>query len=144
MEIPIKQFAHFRGVPSYQTEHAAGMDILAAIDAPLTLRPMERQLIPSGWAVAIPEGYEMQIRGRSGLALKHGITLANGVGTIDADYRGEVAVILINLGSEPFTIEPGMRVAQAVIAKYERVTWKEVAALDETDRGSGGYGHTGQ
>lgn len=130
-------------IPHYATNHAAAMDICAAIDEPIVLRPFERVVIPSGFAVALPVGTEMQIRARSGLSLKHGITMANGVGTIDADYRGEVGVIMVNISNEPFTIEPNMRIAQALIARYEKVTWEEVSALDETARGKGGYGSTG-
>lgn len=143
MEVQILKLKESAVIPEYATEHAAAMDICAAIDEPITLGPLERTLIPSGFAVALPEGTEMQIRARSGLSLKHGITMANGVGTIDADYRGEVGVIMVNISNEPFTIEPGMRVAQALIARYEKVTWKTVDALNETTRGKGGYGSTG-
>ena len=130
-------------MPQYQTTGAAGADIHACIDEPVTMQPMERRMVPTGLAMAIPEGYEVQIRARSGLSIKHGITMVNGVGTIDADYRGEVGVLLINLGQEAFTIEPGMRIAQMVVAKYETVEWDEVTKLDETERGAGGYGSTG-
>jgi dUTP pyrophosphatase len=130
-------------VPEYQTEHAAAMDIHACLDKPITIAPMERMMIPSGFAMEIPIGYEAQIRARSGLSIKHGITMVNGVGTIDADYRGEVGVLIINLGTESFTIEPAMRIAQMLIAKYEHITWEEVQALSVTERGAGGFGSTG-
>lgn len=130
-------------LPAYQTTGAAGADIHACIDEPMTMQPMERRMIPTGLAMAIPEGFEVQVRARSGLSIKHGITMVNGVGTIDADYRGEVGVLLINLGQEAFTIEPGMRIAQMVVAKYETVEWDVVTELDETERGAGGYGSTG-
>jgi dUTP pyrophosphatase len=130
-------------LPAYQTEHSAAMDLLAAIDELVTLQPMQRQIIPTGICIALPEGYEAQVRARSGLAIKHGITIANGIGTIDADYRGEIGAILINLGSEDFTINHGDRIAQLVVAKYERVEWLQVDELDETERGSGGFGSTG-
>lgn len=130
-------------LPSYATEHSAGMDLLAAIDAPITLAPLERKLIPTGLAIALPNGYEAQIRPRSGLALKHGISLVNSPGTIDADYRGEVGVILVNLGSEAFTIERGMRIAQMVIAEYARARFSEVLELPSSARGTGGFGSTG-
>lgn len=130
-------------LPAYQTEHSAAMDLLAAIDEPVTLQPMQRQIIPTGICIALPEGYEAQVRARSGLAIKHGIALANGVGTIDADYRGEIGVILINFGQDDFTVNPGDRIAQMVIARYERVEWQLVKELNETKRGSGGFGSTG-
>lgn len=130
-------------LPKYATEHSAGMDIEAAITEPRTLKPGESAIIPSGLAVALPEGYEMQIRPRSGLAAKKAITVLNAPGTIDADYRGEIGVILINHGKEDFIVEPKMRIAQMVIAQYTRVNWDLVDALDETERGSGGFGSTG-
>lgn len=130
-------------LPKYQTEHAAAMDLLAAVDEPVTLQPGKRAIIPTGLYVEIPEGHEMQIRARSGLAAKHGVCLANGVGTIDADYRGEIGVILINLGDEPFTIERSERIAQAVVARYESVQWEPVEVISETKRGAGGFGSTG-
>jgi len=130
-------------LPKYQTAGAAGADIHACIDAPITLRPLERRMIPTGLSMAIPIGYEVQIRARSGMSIKHGITMVNGIGTIDADYRGEVGVLVINLGQEAFTIEPGMRIAQMVVAKYETASWNEVDVLDKTDRGIGGYGSSG-
>lgn len=130
-------------LPQYQTKHAAAVDLLAAIDKPITLESLERHVVPTGLRLALPEGYEAQIRARSGLALKHGITMANGVGTIDADYRGEVGVIVINLGKEAYTIQPGDRIAQMVVAKCERIIWSEVASLEGTDRDAGGFGSTG-
>lgn len=143
--VAITQLPHAEGLslPAYATEHAAGVDLEAAVGEPVTLKPGERQLIPTGLAIALPEGFEAQIRPRSGLAFKNGVTVLNSPGTIDADYRGEVKVILANLGTEPFTVERGMRVAQMVIARYERVAWQQVAELDETTRGSGGFGSTG-
>lgn len=130
-------------LPEYQTEHAAGMDVTACLDEPVVIEPHGRAIIPTGFAVALPPGYEAQIRGRSGMAAKFGIKPANGIGTIDADYRGEVGIILLNTTNEPFVVEPGMRVAQMVIARHERASWVEVAELDETARGSAGYGSTG-
>lgn len=130
-------------LPKYQTVGAAGADLHACIDEPIILQPLERRMIPTGLAMAIPEGYEVQIRARSGMSIKHGITMVNGIGTIDADYRGELGILLINLSNEPFTIEPGMRIAQMVVARYETVAWHVVEALDETERGAGGYGHSG-
>lgn len=145
VHVAITQLPHAKGLglPKYATEHAAGMDLEAAVEAPVTLKPGERQLIPTGLAIALPEGYEAQIRPRSGLAIKNGVTCLNSPGTIDADYRGEVKVILANLGQEPFTVERGMRIAQMVVAKYRRVEWEAVDQLDETERGSGGFGSTG-
>jgi dUTP pyrophosphatase len=131
------------GLPAYATAHAAGMDLLAAVTAPVTLLPGARALIPTGIAIALPPGYEAQVRARSGLALRHGICMANGVGTIDADYRGEVGVILLNAGEAPFTVERGMRIAQMVIARHEVAIWNECETLDDTARGSGGFGSTG-
>lgn len=130
-------------LPAYQTEHAAGMDVAACIDEPIVIAPHDRAIIPTGIAIALPAGYEAQIRARSGLAAKFGIMPANGVGTIDADYRGEVGVILLNTSNESFTVEPGMRIAQMVIATYERAIWRESTQLDTTARGTGGYGSTG-
>lgn len=130
-------------LPAYATAHAAGMDLLAAVTAPVTLLPGARALIPTGIAIALPPGYEAQVRARSGLALRHGICMANGVGTIDADYRGEVGVILLNAGEAPFTVERGMRIAQMVIARHEVAIWNECETLDDTARGSGGFGSTG-
>ena len=130
-------------LPEYQTEHSAGMDLHACLSEPITLQPMERSVIPTGLAIALPAGYEAQIRARSGMALKNGITMANGIGTVDADYRGELGAIAINLGSEPFMIEDGMRIAQLVIARYESISWEQVDSLEETARGAGGFGSTG-
>ena len=130
-------------LPAYATSLSAGMDLRADINEPVVLQPLERRLFPTGLFIALPEGYEAQVRPRSGLALKHGITVLNTPGTIDADYRGEVGVLLVNLSQEPFTIEPGERIAQMVIARHEQVTFQLVDALDETERGAGGYGHTG-
>jgi dUTP pyrophosphatase len=130
-------------LPEYQTTGSAGMDLHARLDDPVTLAPLERAVIPTGIAIALPEGYEAQIRARSGLSSKHGITMVNGVGTIDSDYRGEVGALVVNLGQEPFVIEPGMRIAQMVIARYERADWQVVSVLDETERGADGFGSTG-
>jgi dUTP pyrophosphatase len=145
MHVTITRLPHAEELPlpSYATEHSAGMDLVAAIAQPVTLRHGERALIPTGIAIALPEGYEAQVRPRSGLALKQGITTLNSPGTIDADYRGEIGVILINHGKEDVVIERGMRIAQMVIAAYSRITWQEVEQLDETMRGSGGFGSTG-
>ena len=130
-------------LPEYATSGSAGMDLRANIDAPITLAPGERKLIPTGIYIALPVGYEAQIRPRSGLALKHGIGLANMLGTVDSDYRADVGVILINLGQEDFVVNDGERIAQMVIAKHETAEWEVVEELDETERGEGGYGHTG-
>ena len=130
-------------LPAYATKQSAGMDLRANIEETFELKPLERRLVPTGLYMALPEGYEAQVRPRSGLALKHGITVLNTPGTIDADYRGEVGVVLVNLSNEPFSIEPGERIAQMVIAKYEQVELEEVEILDETERGAGGYGHSG-
>ena len=130
-------------MPTYATAQSAGMDLRANIDAPITLRPMERQLIPTGLHIALPEGFEAQVRPRSGLALKHGITVLNTPGTIDADYRGELKVLLVNFSNTDFVINAGERVAQMVIARYEKVDFEQVIELDDTERGAGGYGHTG-
>lgn len=130
-------------LPTYATAQSAGMDLRANIDAPITLRPMERQLIPTGLHIALPEGFEAQVRPRSGLALKHGITVLNTPGTIDADYRGELKVLLVNFSNSDFVINAGERVAQMVIARYEKVDFEQVIELDDTERGAGGYGHTG-
>ena len=130
-------------LPTYATAQSAGMDLRANIDAPITLRPMERQLIPTGLHIALPEGFAAQVRRRSGLALKHGITVLNTPGTIDADYRGELKVLLVNFSNTDFVINAGERVAQMVIARYEKVDFEQVIELDDTERGAGGYGHTG-
>lgn len=131
-------------LPAYATPQSAGMDLRANIDAAITLKPMERKLIPTGLFMALPEGYEAQVRPRSGLALKHGITVLNSPGTIDADYRGEVGVILMNLSQEDFIINDGERIAQMVIARHETADFEQVEVLDDTERGEGGYGHTGK
>lgn len=130
-------------LPAYATPQSAGMDLRANIDAPVTLRPLERKLIPTGLYMALPAGYEAQVRPRSGLALKHGISVLNTPGTIDADYRGEVMVLLVNFSAEDFIVNDGERIAQMVIAKHETAAFEEVSELDETERGAGGYGHTG-
>lgn len=131
-------------VPAYSTESSAGMDVRACLQEPVTLQPLQRALIPTGLRIALPQGYECQIRPRSGLALKHGISLVNTPGTIDADYRGEIGVIVINLSNEPFTINNGERICQMVITRYSHTTWEIVDTLDETERGEGGFGHTGR
>ena len=130
-------------LPGYMTDHAAGMDLMAAVQEDLVLSPGQRALVPTGIAIALPEGFEAQVRPRSGLALKNGVTLVNTPGTIDADYRGEIRVILINHGTEPFAVRRGDRIAQMIVAPVCRVRWDEQAALNATDRGSGGFGHTG-
>ncbi len=130
-------------LPNYETDGSAGMDLRANIDEPITLGSLERSLIPTGIFIALPQGFEAQIRPRSGLAAKRGLTCLNTPGTIDADYRGEIKVILVNLSNETQTIEPAERIAQMVIAKHERITWEEVSVLDETQRGAGGFGSTG-
>ena len=148
ISIPVVPLPHFEGLalPSYETAGSAGMDVRAAVpeDAPLTLAPGARELVPTGITMAIPQGYEVQVRPRSGLAVKHGITCLNTPGTIDSDYRGEVKVILINLGSEPFVIQRGERIAQLVVAPVTQGLFEIVANLDETERGSGGFGSTGR
>ena len=144
MILKIFRMEHNKFVPEYKTEGAAGMDLCAAISEPITLQPLERKLIPTGLKIELEHGYEAQIRPRSGLAAKHGITVLNTPGTIDADYRGEIKVILINLSSTPFVIEDGERICQMVIAQHAHVEWQEVDSLDETERGAGGFGHTGK
>lgn len=131
-------------LPRHMTSHSAGMDLHADIAGEAVLQPGERMLVPTGIAIALPDGYEAQIRPRSGLALKHGISLVNSPGTIDADYRGEIAVIVINHGSEPFTVRRGERIAQMVVARFSRVEWLETDELESTRRGDGGFGHTGR
>lgn len=143
MKIAIKKLDERAVLPEYQTEQAAGMDVVACIDEAITLEPRQRTIVPTGFAIALPVGYEAQIRGRSGMAAKFGVMPANGIGTIDADYRGEIGVILLNTSTEPFTVEPGMRVAQMVIAKYEKVAWEVTDELEVTERGAGGFGSTG-
>ena len=131
-------------LPAYATPLSAGLDLRANLDQPLTLQPLQRCLVPTGLYIALPEGYEAQIRPRSGLALKRGITVLNSPGTIDADYRGEIRIILVNLSNEPFVVEDGERIAQMVIARHEQAAWLQVEQLDETERGAGGFGHTGE
>ena len=131
-------------LPSYATPLSAGMDLRANLDAPVTLQPLERRLVPTGLFIALPAGYEAQVRPRSGLAIKKGIGVLNSPGTIDADYRGEICVILVNLSNEAFVINDGDRIAQMVVARHETVEWTPVDALDETERGAGGFGHTGK
>lgn len=145
LSVPITRMAHAAhlDVPAYATAHAAGMDVCAAIDAPITLKPLARTLVPTGLAIALPAGYEAQIRPRSGLAAKNGVTVLNSPGTIDADYRGEIKIILVNLSDTDFVIEPGMRIAQMVVATHATVSWQAVEALDDTARGTGGFGSTG-
>lgn len=130
-------------LPAYETPGAAGMDVRANLDEPIVLQPMQRVLIPTGLYMQLPQGFECQIRPRSGLALKYGITVANAPGTVDADYRGEIKVILLNVSDRPFTVNDGERVCQMVIARYERVAWESVERIDTTERGDGGFGHTG-
>ena len=143
IELKILDHAKDLPLPAYATAQAAGMDIVAAIDEPIVMQPGERALIPTGLSIALPAGFECQIRPRSGLAAKNGVTVLNSPGTVDADYRGEIKAILINLGQVPFTIERGMRIAQMVIARYTQASWSVVADLDETSRGAGGFGSTG-
>ncbi len=148
VEIAVARLPHGEGLqlPAYGSGGAAGMDLRAAVpaDAPLTLQPGQRALIPTGLTVAIPHGFELQVRPRSGLALKHGVTCLNTPGTVDSDYRGEIGVILINLGAEGFVVRRGDRIAQALVARHERVEWREVDSLADTLRGAGGFGSTGQ
>ena len=141
--VPIRRLREDAILPTYQTEHAAGMDLHAALDFPVTLNPGEIHVIPCGFAMAVPEGYEAQIRPRSGLAAKHGVSVPNAPGTIDADYRGEVKVILVTLGREGFTVTHGTRIAQMLVKPVPRTVWREVDELPETGRGEGGFGHTG-
>lgn len=130
-------------LPSYQTEGSAGMDLRADIEAPITLKPLERALVPTGLFIELPKGTEAQIRPRSGLAFKHGLTVLNSPGTIDSDYRGEIKVLLVNLSNDNFTIEDGERICQMVIAKHEQISWEEVTELEDTSRSAGGFGSTG-
>lgn len=143
MEIQVINKSH-HPLPEYATLQSAGMDIRANLDEPIVLQPMQRCLVPTGLYIALPAGTEAQIRPRSGLALKKGITVLNSPGTIDADYRGEIGIILINLSQEPFVIQDGERIAQMVIARYDQARWKPVDSLEETERGEGGFGHSGQ
>ncbi|GAB1462161.1 dUTP diphosphatase [Pedobacter sp.] len=131
-------------LPAYETVHAAGMDLRANIEAQIIIKPLQRSLIPTGLFIELPQGYEAQIRPRSGLAYKHGVTVLNSPGTIDADYRGELKVLLVNLSDTDFVVNNGERIAQMVVAKHETVVWQETAQLSDTDRGAGGYGHTGK
>ena len=143
MQIPIVNRSK-HPLPAYATAQSAGMDLRANIEQPLTLAPLQRCLVPTGLFIALPPGYEAQVRPRSGLALKHGLTVLNAPGTIDADYRGEIRVILVNLSDTPFTIEDGERIAQLVVARHEQAQWQPAETLDETERGAGGFGHTGK
>lgn len=142
MDVKIVNKSNYQ-LPSYATAKSAGMDLKANIDEPIILNPMDRYLFPTGIYIQLPDGYEAQIRPRSGLAAKYGITVTNAPGTVDADYTGEVKVSLINLSNDAFVVQPGERIAQMVVAKYEKVSWNEVETLDETERGSGGFGSTG-
>jgi dUTP pyrophosphatase len=146
--VQVRPLPHFDGLdlPAYETSGSAGMDVRAAVpeDAPIVLQPGARDMVPTGLSVAIPEGYEIQVRPRSGLAAKHGLTCLNTPGTIDSDYRGEIKVILINLGSEAFTIQRGERIAQLVLAPVTQLGWQQVSELGETERGAGGFGSTGR
>jgi dUTP pyrophosphatase len=141
--IPIRKLTSSAIVPEYATPGAAGLDLCAALDGPLLIEPGQFTLVPCGFAIALPHGFEAQVRPRSGLAAKHGVTVLNAPGTIDADYRGEVKVILINHGREPFTVAPGMRIAQMVVATFEQVVWAVSDDLPHSDRAEGGFGHTG-
>lgn len=143
MKVKIVNKSH-HPLPEYATPLSAGMDIRANLSEPVVLKSLERKLIPTGIYISLPEGYEAQMRPRSGLAIKHGISLLNTPGTIDADYRGEIGIILINLSSEPFTIHDGERICQMVITSHAKAIWEEVDILDETERGAGGFGHTGK
>jgi len=145
VEVAVQRLQHAEGLelPAYATAQSAGMDLLAAVPGEVTLQPGERRLIPTGLAIALPAGYEAQVRPRSGLAMKHGVTVLNAPGTVDADYRGEVGVVLINLGQDPFTVERGMRIAQMVVAAYGQVAWRPSDDLEQSERGAGGFGSTG-
>ena len=145
VEIEVVRLAHAHdlALPDYATAAAAGADLLAAIDQDIELGPLERKIVPTGISIALPVGFEAQVRPRSGLAAKNGVTLVNSPGTIDADYRGEIGVILVNLSKEPFRISRGMRIAQLVVARHARAVWREVGELDRTARGAGGFGSTG-
>jgi dUTP pyrophosphatase len=145
LAVPVRRLPHGADLPlpAYATASSAGIDLLAAVTATVVLEPAARAMIPTGIAIALPEGHEAQVRPRSGLAAKHGVTVLNSPGTIDADYRGEVAVILVNLGDAPFRIERGMRIAQMIVAPVDTITWREVKSLPETGRAAGGFGSTG-
>ena len=142
MDVKIVNRSRF-ALPQYATVHSAGMDLRADVENAVVLKPLERSIVPTGLFIELPEGFEAQIRPRSGLAAKHGISLVNTPGTIDPDYRGEIKVILINLSDMPFTLEPGERIAQMVIVRFEHIRWNEVETLSDTERGEGGFGHTG-
>ncbi len=142
MDVNIVNLSRF-ALPQYATVHSAGLDLRANIDQSLVIKPLERVLIPTGLYIELPEGFEAQVRPRSGLAAKYGISIVNTPGTIDPDYRGEIKVILVNLSDTNFTLEPGERIAQMVIARFEHISWNEVETLSETERGEGGFGHTG-
>ena len=146
LDVPFERLPHGEGLdpPAYETADAAGLDVRAAVEAPLVLPPGARALVPTGFRMAVPPGFEAQLRARSGLALRHGLVLPNAPGTIDADYRGEVKVILWNLGEEPFVVERGMRIAQMVFAPVARAAWRTAPVLEPTARGEGGFGHTGR
>jgi dUTP pyrophosphatase len=144
LRVRIKKLRENAILPEYQTEHSAGMDLHVCIDEPMIIQPLGRAMVPTGIAIELPIGYEAQVRARSGLSLKNGITMANGIGTVDSDYRGELGVLVVNLGDEPFTIESGMRIAQMVVTRFDHVVWDEVEHLSETKRGAGGYGSTGK
>ena len=146
LAVPVVRLAHAEGLdlPRHATAESAGMDLLAAVPADLTLKPGARELIPTGIAIALPRGFEAQVRPRSGLALRHGVTVLNSPGTVDADYRGEIGVILVNLGRDPFTVARGERIAQLVVAPVTRVTWDERESLEDSGRGAGGFGSTGE
>ena len=143
IQVPVQNDSPY-DLPLYATKAAAGVDLKAVLEAPVTLKPLERKVIGTGLKMALPEGFEAQVRPRSGLAAKHGISVLNAPGTIDADYRGEVGVILVNLSKDDFTIQPGERIAQLVLARYEQIEWKITERLSETERGSGGFGSTGK
>lgn len=143
LSVPIINESPF-DLPAYATISSAGLDLKAVLDAPISLAPLERKIIGTGLKIALPEGYEAQVRPRSGLAAKHGITVLNAPGTIDADYRGEIGVILVNVSNDSFTIQPGERIAQLVVAQYTQVSWQPTTNLEETDRGEGGFGSTGK
>lgn len=143
MEVRVVNKSKYK-IPEYKTSGSSGVDLIANVDSTIVLNPMDRSLVPTGLFIEVPQGYEAQIRARSGLAINNGISLANGVGTIDSDYRGEVKVILINLSNDVFSINPGDRIAQLILIKYEKIDFQIVEDLDETNRGTGGFGHTGQ
>jgi len=144
LKVKIKKLKSNAILPTYQTVHSAGMDIYACLDEPMTIKPMERVIIPTGISIELPDGYESRIHSRSGLSFRDGISMANGTGIIDADYRGEYGVLLINFSNEYFVVEPEMRIAQLVISRYEQVAWQEAEELSETKRGTGGFGSTGK